>query len=136
MSRWRVSSIAILLVAGTAFAQTPAEPALRSGGVGSESREEMQAVADQYSLHVTLATRSGSFLSDVRVEIRDAAGEAVVETVTEGPLLFVDLPPGDYTVAAMRADGPSGTVRAKIPASGPPTKVVLRIGETESDTTP
>ena len=135
MLSWSPLFIALVFVAECAFAQ-PAEIPMRSGGVGSESREEMMAVADDFSLHITLATRSGSFLAGVSVEIREASGAKIAETVTEGPLLYVDLPPGRYTVAAMRSDGPSGSVPATVPATGPPVRVVLRIGETDPSSAP
>lgn len=128
---WLAIGSTILLFANVALAQAAQPPPMVSGGVGSESRDEMAAVANDYSLHVVLATRSGSFLANVQVEIADEAGNLVAQTVSDGPLLYVDLPPGRYTVEATRDDGPRGSIGAKVPASGPPVEVVLRIGETD-----
>ncbi len=131
MSKWQALAVSILLIGDCAFAQASDPPAMISGGVGSESREEMQAVSDQYPLHVVLATQSGSFLADVQVVIRSEDGAIAAQAVSEGPMLFVDLPPGSYTVEAIRSDGPSATAHVKVPASGPPVEVVVRVGLTD-----
>lgn len=44
--------------------------------------------------------QSGSYLSDVNVTVTNASGQEVVQTVTEGPWLILDLPDGNYQVRA------------------------------------
>jgi hypothetical protein len=40
------------------------------------------------------------YISDVQVIIKDASGNTVLETITEGPYLLVKLPPGKYSLDA------------------------------------
>lgn len=71
-----------------------------SGGVGDEERTAMNQVENQFNLGITLATANGSFLSDAQIRISDSKGSTVLETVPNGPMLFVQLPPGEYKVDA------------------------------------
>ena len=77
-----------------------AGPEVIVGGVGSASQQVMRQVAPQYGLGMTFATRSGDYLADVDVVIRDQQGRQVVSTVSEGPMMLVDLPGGRYQVEA------------------------------------
>src|SRR5690606_37917825 len=71
------------------------------GGIGAEERAAMEAKAADYNLRLTFATKvSGAYLSDVKVAIRNARGETVLDTVAAGPWLFARLPRGEYRVAA------------------------------------
>lgn len=72
-----------------------------SSGVG---KDERVARAD-YSLLLTFAEAKGPYIAQVKVEIRAAAGKTVLQAESEGPWLFVNLPPGDYKVVATRANG-------------------------------
>jgi hypothetical protein len=71
-----------------------------SGGVGEDSLQRMAALARDYNLKLVFAAKSGNFLADVKVVIRDARGASVLETTAEGPLLLVRLPAGKYEIAA------------------------------------
>lgn len=73
----------------------------QAGGVTVEERSTMQLTASSYTLWVvTVATKSGAFLADVQITIVDEAGAAVFDHRVGGPWLYVDLPPGRYTVQA------------------------------------
>ncbi len=73
----------------------------QAGGVTFEERSTMQLTASSYSLWVvTAAVKSGAFLADAQITIRDEAGTAVFDHRVGGPWLYVDLPPGRYTVQA------------------------------------
>ena len=71
---------------------------LESGGVSTEAREALERDA-RYNLKVVLATRSGQYMSDVKVTIVDSGGKAVASTLTEGPWLLAQLAPGPYRVS-------------------------------------
>jgi hypothetical protein len=83
-----------------------ADPAVRnqggvayvSGGVGSEERQAIEAMGPQFNLKLTMAGSAGHFVSDVRVRIADSGSQTVLDTVTDGPMLFAQLKPGTYTV--------------------------------------
>lgn len=77
-----------------------------SGGVGSEERAELDALAREYSLKAVFAVEQHqAFLSDVSFAIRKPGAVPVVEGKTEGPWLLVDLPPGTYEVIATAENG-------------------------------
>ena len=71
-----------------------------SGGVGEGQAVAMKLAAANYSTMLTFADPSGAYLADVKVIIQDSKGATVLDTVSEGPMLLVDLPPGQYRVAA------------------------------------
>lgn len=88
------------------------------GGIGAEDRAAMQSQAADYNLQLTFAVKgSGAYLSDVKVVIRDARGNAVLDTVASGPWLFARLPQGEFTVAASVMDQ-TLTQRLSVPAAG------------------
>ena len=70
-----------------------------SGGVGYDERARLEAVKSQYNLRLLFAiSGAGSYLSGVKVLIQDPKGNTVLETVSNGPWFFAQLPPGAYTV--------------------------------------
>jgi len=73
-----------------------------SGGVGKEEVNAMHAVASRYNLRLIMAEAQkprDAFLGDVSVKITGPKGN-VLDIRTDGPLLYVKLPPGRYTVSA------------------------------------
>lgn len=74
------------------------------GGVGEEESSYMKQQAKGYDLMLTFATRSGAYLADVDVDIRDASGNTVLQLACDSPILLVDLPQGGtYKVRAEAA---------------------------------
>lgn len=74
------------------------------GGVGDEEATYMKQEAKGYDLMLTFATRSGAYLADVDVDIRDAGGNTVLQLACDSPILLVDLPKGGtYKVRAETA---------------------------------
>ena len=86
-----------------------------SGGVGKGEREALQRLANDYSLRLAFAISCGHYFYKVDVSIKDTAGRIVLESLTDGPWLFADLPAGEYTVKA-RSSG--RTVVKKVLVSG------------------
>lgn len=81
--------------------RTQGEVSFVSGGVGAEENAALQSVSADYNLHLQFSERdSGEFLSDVQVLVTDKSGQAVLDTVSDGPKLFAKLQPGRYTIAA------------------------------------
>lgn len=114
-------AVASAFIAGTAHAATQAQQTANGidyvmGGVTVEELQALKADKDQYSLWVTTAAKgTGAFLSDADVRITDAKNDVVLDTTVEGPWLFVNLPPGTYTVEAT-VDGQVQTHRTHIAA--------------------
>lgn len=76
-----------------------------SGGVGDLEQSKLKEERNQYTLWaITAARGSGAYLSDVRVEIADRAGQTVYSGTLDGPWLMVDLPRGSYIVQAAFRD--------------------------------
>jgi hypothetical protein len=70
--------------------------ALVSGGVGEREREVLGEIGKDYALKLIFSNEKGEYLSDVKVKMYDDKGKPIVETVSDGPWVFVDLPSGNY----------------------------------------
>src|SRR3990172_7256440 len=66
--------------------------AFMSGGIGIDERNQMMGKAHLYDLELSFADRSGEYLSDVQVVIKDERGHEIVNTTTNGPWFYIDLP--------------------------------------------
>ena len=70
-----------------------------SGGVGHDERTRMEAVKSQFNLRLLFAiSGAGSYLSGVKVLIQDTQGNTLLDTVSNGPWFFAQLPPGTYNI--------------------------------------
>lgn len=88
-----------------------------TGGVGEDEVQALRAVAPQYNLRMTFASKRGSYLSDIDVTITSDAGRPVLTVRTEGPFLFVRLPAGRYQVGAQMRHI-TQTRKIQVPARG------------------
>jgi hypothetical protein len=77
-----------------------------TGGVGSDERAAIKSMAKQFNLELAIATKAGHFLGDGAVHIEDVQGHTVLQATMDGPLFYVQLEPGTYTVSVSR-DGKS-----------------------------
>ncbi len=68
-----------------------------TGGVGLGEREELKAVAGQYSCRIEMA-HAGKYVCGADLRILDAAGKELLKSEGCGPWFLVDLTPGKYTV--------------------------------------
>ncbi len=92
-----------------------------AGGVGLDARAEMQGLAASHNLLLMFAESSGEFLIPDSVSVRKG-GVDVLNVSDTGPLLYVNLPNGSYTVSASY----KGVVRSKaINVAGRTPDVVL-----------
>ena len=75
-----------------------------TGGIGLEERQALARSKPDFSLRVTTAARgSGAFLSGVRIRILGTGDRSLLECELSGPILLVDLLPGQYEVEAATA---------------------------------
>jgi type 1 fimbria pilin len=72
-----------------------------TGGVGDSELAEFKAAAPDYNLQVTNSENNGEFVAGVFIEIKDKAGQQVLQLRNAGPLLYAQLPPGAYTLRAV-----------------------------------
>ncbi len=83
--------------------QTQGEVTFVNGGVGSDEQNAMQALGPDYNLHLLFSINgTGEYVSDVKVLIVDSSGNILLETVSDGPMLFAKLKPGRYSVTVDR----------------------------------
>lgn len=74
-----------------------------SGGIGADESAAMKAQASSYSLALIFAQHLDGqdvFLASVPVVISKDDGTSVLDIVTEGPYLLVNLPEGIYRISA------------------------------------
>jgi len=68
------------------------------GGIGQDEANALRKTPG-YDLHVELSTGpGGEFESGANVDIQSAQGKPVLSVPDAGPLLYVQLPPGQYKV--------------------------------------
>ncbi|MGF6205902.1 carboxypeptidase regulatory-like domain-containing protein [Pseudomonas frederiksbergensis] len=73
-----------------------------SGGIGEDESKAIQQ-AKGYNLHMTFSVGvDNKYIPDVDVVIQKDQGETVLTLSQAGPLVYVQLPAGKYTVIATR----------------------------------
>lgn len=73
-----------------------------SGGIGEDESKAIQQTTG-YNLHMTFSVGpENKYIPDVDVVIQKAQGQTVLTLNQAGPLVYVQLPPGKYTVVATR----------------------------------
>jgi len=86
----------------TPVAQTRNGITYLSGGIGESESIAMKEAARDYTLMLTFASQpTGSYLADVEVSIKDISGSPVLESLTGGPILLVQLALGQYRISAV-----------------------------------
>ena len=73
-----------------------------SGGIGEDESRAIQRTTG-YNLHMTFSVGTeNEYIPDVKVVIQKAPGQTVLTLNDAGPLVYVKLPAGKYTVIATR----------------------------------
>ena len=88
-----------------------------SGGVDDASLDALKANLQKYDLKLVFALKSGAFMSEVKVSISDAKGNAVLNTTSDGPWFLAQLPAGSYKIVATSSSGDSITQQAAVDPS-------------------
>ncbi|HXQ24199.1 MAG TPA: hypothetical protein VN812_21130 [Candidatus Acidoferrales bacterium] len=111
-------SLALPLTAlATPEVKTQDKVSYLTGGVGSDERAAIRSMAKQFNLEVAIATKKGHFLGDGAVHIEDVQGHTVLQANMDGPLFYVQLEPGTYTVSISR-DGKAQQRTVEVAGSG------------------
>lgn len=75
-----------------------------TGGVSMDERQALHARRGDYDLWVvTAVSKSGAYLANVRLRVRDAQGRTEFDGPLDGPWLFIDLAPGRHELEAVHA---------------------------------
>lgn len=106
MRKWAKWALPCMLVPLALWAQTlrpastPEGVRYLSGGVGVPEREQLSRLGRGYPLKLIFADRTGHYLCEVRVRVVQD-GRKVAEVPSAGPWLYLQLPPGRYTIHAV-----------------------------------
>ncbi len=81
--------------------QTVTASSFLNGGIGVDEQAAMHSAVRHFPLRISFSERQdGEFLADIPMAISDANGNSVFELRNAGPLLYVMLPPGRYSIRA------------------------------------
>ncbi len=84
-------------------------------GVG-ESKEDPRWKI--YPLKLMFTGSRRAYVSEVKIEIKEASGKIVLKTDCDGPWLLVKLKAGKYSVWASAEGGSSQTITVRVPETG------------------
>lgn len=72
-----------------------------NGGIGKDQQQFMRQDARHWPLRMAFSDKStNEFVADVRLQVFDQAGKAVLRLQSAGPMTFVQLRQGDYRISA------------------------------------
>jgi len=74
-----------------------------SGGIGTDERDELEAVKHNYNLRVMNADKTGHFSGDTHITISDSKHNVLLDA-PGGPLFYANLPKGHYIVEGFSQD--------------------------------
>ena len=74
------------------------------GGIGIDERNYLKSIGKNYDLKLEFAVKTGQYISDVSVMIKDSNGKTVLEATSDGPWLYAKLPAGKYQIKATILD--------------------------------
>jgi hypothetical protein len=112
MSRYRTHyALAAVIVAAGCAAPVLAETmplrahhqggiAYITGGVGDEELAAFRASARDYDLQITNSEKDGEFTAGTSLVVQAKGGQDVLVLRSTGPLVYAQLPPGEYTIHA------------------------------------
>lgn len=82
----------------------PGDIRYMSGGIGADEQALFAVAQSEYPVKLVFADSHGAYMSDVEVTVMDKSGATVLALQTEGPILLMDLQPGNYAVQAKNKD--------------------------------
>jgi hypothetical protein len=88
-----------------------------TGGIGEAETQAIKASARGYDLQISNAEKDGAYTAGADVVIRTKDGQEVLLARNTGPLVYAQLPPGDYIIQA-NYNGVQRVADAKVPAKG------------------
>jgi len=111
------AAVSAAMVHAQAGVGATATPAYVSGGVGDADAERLKSQERDYDLKLVFTLNEGNYVASVGVSLRDAKGNQVIDTVSDGPIFMAKLPAGEYTVAATY-EGRTVTRKIGVPTRG------------------
>ena len=77
-----------------------------TGGIGSEESDAIKADAHNWSMEITfseIGPERARWVADIDFQIQNASNQVILKAVSEGPLVLVKLPKGQYTISAINS---------------------------------
>ena len=103
-----------------------------NGGISEEQASDIRHIAKDFSLQILFTGGAvGGWLTDVSMMIIDANGQTVFWKKQSGPMLYINLPAGDYQLVG-RYNGEKQSVRFSL-AGEKPQRVILNWKEEFAD---
>jgi hypothetical protein len=103
-----------------------------NGGISEEQANDIRRMAKNFSLQVLFTGGAvGGWLTDVSMMILDGNGQTVFWKKQSGPMLYIDLPVGDYQLVG-RYNGEKQSVRFSLTGEKP-QRVILNWKEEFAD---
>lgn len=110
---WRMA-VCVLALGGTVWAQqapgdggaTLSAPATSdsvkylTGGAGDEERSQLMSQWKEFPLLIVFSADGGAYAVADSVRVTNALGAVLLDVAQAGPLLMLNLPPGEYHVQA------------------------------------
>lgn len=96
-----------------------------SGGVGDEALDDMRKMAAAYNVQLVFSDRGSSYLAAIPFTVARLApgnSQSIYSAVSDGPLLYLKLPPGSYQIAA-EIDGVWQSQHVQAGAPGSPARL-------------
>lgn len=124
MTRQTMLRSLLTALAMAAMALTPALPVRAAPPLSAGVGEDGRTPHPEYSVKLVFAELKGPYMAQVRVQVTDAQGGTVVDMVSEGPWLFLDLAPGDYRVKATSRAGVARSAAFTVSGAGQQTVYV------------
>lgn len=128
----RIIFLVLYFASFACFAQLPDARSMNgirfiTGGIGSDVSKAMQAEAKQWPLLIEFSQADGqakpAWVSGVKISISDAKNAPLLDTICDGPLMLVKLPPGSYSISASY-NGVAQT-RTLVSAKDVPQRIVI-----------
>jgi hypothetical protein len=85
-----------------------------AGGIGEEETEALKASKHLYNLRIMNTTKTGHYVGDPRIIVRDANQNVLLDAMG-GPFLYANLPNGKYVVEGIT---PTQNVKKTVTVSG------------------
>lgn len=123
--------IALACMVASSLAHAADAPYI-TGGIGKDEREAIMAKRGDYNFEIKSALKAGNFTGDVRVVIENADGETVLDAMTDGPLFYAKLEPGNYVVKTVY-ESQTQENKIAIHSKTPMRELMLRWDETKPD---
>jgi hypothetical protein len=132
-----VATLALALATALEAQAAGSGSALVCGGVGTDERRELAAAAGgaNMTLEFSLAGR-GNYVADVDVTLTRAATGAAFTVKTDGPICYLQLPPGRYQVEASYNGARKSATANIATGAGKAVRVAMTFPATAADIDP